>query len=146
MCRPGLQVYPMSQKKISPSLLKHDWHDEKIPWREEHLQIAAVQYLRRERILFRVGLEGAKRKPSEAGKLKALGLESGPPDIDMYFDGGRTAHVELKRAGGRVSEKQAQYHDELRRLGHDVYVVKAKTPAECVERIESIVAEYEGWV
>lgn len=48
---------------------------------------------------------GGKRSKAEAGKLKAMGVRAGWPDITILY-GGRLFCVELKADGGRLSPKQ----------------------------------------
>lgn len=57
----------------------------------------------------------------------------GWPDRLVLLPGGRMAWVELKRPrGGRVSAAQRVAHEELRRLGQQVFLVLSVGEAEAV--------------
>ena len=57
----------------------------------------------------------------------------GWPDRLVLLPGGRAAWVELKRPkGGRVSAAQRVAHEELRRLGQQVFLVLSKADVEAV--------------
>lgn len=119
-------------------LLKHPWALDEIPWTEDDLQMAIVQHLRKTGQPFAADFNAGKRNP---GRAKAMGLEAGEPDLRLYYDRGRTVFVELKRQKGVVSAAQKARHKMLRDLGHTVHVLRAKTPAEAVDKIATIIEE-----
>ena len=125
------------------ALLKYPWHSTNVRWSEADIQAAIVQTLRRERVPFEVGLDGVKMSKGQACKAKVQGMDRGKCDIKIYFEGGQTCQIELKKKGGRTSDAQDDWHEWLSRLGHDVRVLKCATPQEGVDRVMEIVEEYE---
>lgn len=126
-------------------LMKDDWSDESKAWLEDQLQIAIVQQLRRMRkeydFDFAASLEGVRMSKSQAGKAKLMGMESGEPDIRIYFNGGDCLLIELKADKGVVSKNQKDRHHVLGKLGFEVMVLKFKTPQEAKECIEQIIID-----
>jgi VRR-NUC domain len=59
---------------------------------------------------------GGYRKPIEAAILKGLGVVAGVPDV-IAIHNGRVFCVELKREGGRATDKQLECLDRLRQAG-----------------------------
>jgi hypothetical protein len=96
-------------------------------WLEDDIQAYIVQWLRRNDVLFRAGLEGMYTSKRTASKAKMLGMESGWPDIHIIEP---DFYVELKTMKGRLSDNQKEMHSKLRSLSKIVYVVKAKTPED----------------
>ena len=127
----------MPRKK--PSLMDRDrWSDPKAGWLEEHLQAAIVIWLRQNGFAFEVGMEGVRLSKSQRSKAKIQGMEPGRCDLKVLLPGGRTVHIELKRAGGRVSPDQKRWHDQLRGLGFEVHVVFASCPDNAVGEVSRI--------
>lgn len=56
----------------------------------------------------------------------------GWPDRIVPLENGEVLWVELKRPGGKVSALQAKVHNDLLRLGHEVYVIDSK---EGIDRV-----------
>lgn len=58
---------------------------------------------------------GGKRPKGEAGKLKAMGVKKGYPDIDLPLSHGawKGLAIELKSPTGRVSPDQQEWLDRL---------------------------------
>lgn len=114
-------------------------------WREKHLQEAVADFLER---LEAVGaltfnhspLEG-KRTKRAAVAMKRAGAKKGHPDLEVYLSQGRVVLIELK-CKGSVQPAQKERHDVLRKLGHDVRVVKAQTPGAAVDLVKSILRGY----
>ena len=70
---------------------------------------------------------GGGRSKAEAGRLKAEGVKAGVPDLFLPVsrDGYHGLFIELKRqAGGRVSDEQKEWIQELRDQGYRVEVCK----------------------
>jgi hypothetical protein len=64
------------------------------------------------------------RRSVVAGRrLRDEGMIAGAPDLICICPDGRTAWLEVKAPGGRVSERQAEFHALLQRLGHRIAVV-----------------------
>lgn len=88
---------------------------------EQAIQRAAVQYLRLmenlgELTFFHVP-NGGRRSKVEAGIFKGLGVRAGVPDLVLLFPGGRTAFIELKAEGGRLSTSQRAFRNTVEYLG-----------------------------
>lgn len=64
---------------------------------------------------------GELRAASVGGKLKALGVQPGWPDLLIVKDG-RLHGLELKAEGGRVSPAQLAAHATLRAAGAEIAV------------------------
>lgn len=60
---------------------------------------------------------GELRDPITAAKVKRMGAKPGWADFILVAPGGRMHALELKRAGGRLSEHQQQFRDDCMRLG-----------------------------
>lgn len=72
---------------------------------------------------------GGKRGKREAARLKAKGLKSGWPDIQIIYEG-RSINIELKAPSGTVSKVQRAMHERLTLAGALVYT------ARCIEEVE----------
>jgi len=69
-------------------------------------------------------IPNAGRRSVVAGRrLRDEGMIAGAPDLICICPNGRTAWLEVKAPGGRVSDRQAAFHAMLTRLGHRVAVV-----------------------
>jgi hypothetical protein len=64
-----------------------------------------------------------RRSPVTGRRLRTEGMIAGAPDLICICPDGRTAWLEVKAPGGRVSERQAEFHSLLTRLGHRIAVV-----------------------
>lgn len=51
----------------------------------------------------------------------------GAPDFTIFMPGGITLCVEVKARDGKVDPDQMAWHSEMRRLGHDVRIVRSMT-------------------
>lgn len=56
---------------------------------------------------------------------RATGRTLGEPDIICAADRGRTFYIELKTKTGKLSTDQQAVHAHLRKLGHEVFVVRS---------------------
>lgn len=140
-------------KSRSANLMKDKWTDDTIRWCEDDLQKAAVQKLMRledeYNFTFAAGLEGMKTTKSVAVRQKHMGMRAGEADLRLYFDGGRTVMVEMKRGtsggqrAGTLSDAQKKRHPELKKLGFEIIVIKPDTPSQAQSEIEEIVLKYE---
>lgn len=139
--------------KRKPSPVKFAWHKypaslESINWLESDIQSFIILKLRDHlcdhpnAFLFEGSLEGNKMTPRAASKAKALGMESGVPDIRVYLPNHRLISIELKRKSGTVSSEQKKRHKALEALGFPVYVVKAKSPADGWAQVYNILKGY----
>ncbi len=94
---------------------------------EEQFHISVVDYLQfaaRKDVLWWHCPNGGKRSKAAAGKLKAMGVKPGIPDLQFLFPDGTTAFIELKRQGvkgkvkaGRQSEDQIAFETFCAKAG-----------------------------
>lgn len=112
---------------------------------ELEMQIAAASYLwsleQRGLLTANHSAYEGERSEAERMKLASMGTKSGHPDLDVHLSGGRTAFFELKTKVGWVFPKQKNRHAVLRALGHKVYIIKARTPGDCINQIATILRE-----
>jgi hypothetical protein len=70
--------------------------------------------------------------------LKKKGSVTGWPDICIYwqnpdkFENVKLIFLEVKMEGGKLTEKQAELHKELKEEGHSVFVVHSVSEVEVV--------------
>jgi hypothetical protein len=91
------------------------------------------------RFTFAADMNAEKRGPKARALAVRTGMVSGEPDLRLYFIGGRLVVVENKVGNGPLSPAQKDRHALLRRLGFDVHVIRADTPAEAVRLLMEIV-------
>jgi hypothetical protein len=94
---------------------------------------------------FACGLEGVRLNHYQAKLAKAMGMQSGEPDLRLYFANARLVFIELKGDGGSLSADQKERIPILRGLGFIVHVVKAKTHEEAVAAVGAIVEREMQW-
>lgn len=104
---------------------------------EDDHQKHIVKELRRGGYLFRAGMEGVRLSVGVRSKMKALGMEPGLPDLEIYLNN-RLVMIELKRWRGVVSDAQKAVHKRLREYGYEVHVIKEKTPEDSWGKVCSI--------
>jgi len=109
---------------------------------EEQLQRSVVDllsvYANRGLLTFSHVPNGGWRKPTEAGRLKAMGTTPGVPDLLIWLPGGGHFQVELKAGSGKLSAAQIAWHATVTSLGHRVYVCRSINDVERVLRAESV--------
>ena len=71
------------------------------------------------------------------GRRIRLGT-SGTSDLKVYRMGGRTTHMEIKRAHGKLSSAQRVYRDAVTALGHEYVVVRSP------EDVEALIAKWNA--
>lgn len=101
---------------------------------EQAIQRAVVQYLGimenlGELTFFHVP-NGGLRPKAEGGKLKGLGVRAGVSDLVLMFPGGRTAFIELKAPGGRLSAAQKEFRNTAEFFGFPFAVCEDLTAVE----------------
>jgi hypothetical protein len=77
---------------------------------------------------------GGFRTAAEAGRLKAMGVKPGDPDIRLIYQG-KVYFIELKRVGGTVSVAQISRGIRLQRCGARVH--KAETLEQVQDALKS---------
>jgi hypothetical protein len=111
---------------------------------EEHLQRSVVTLLQiyenRGLLAFCHVGNGEWRHKATGGRLKAMGVRAGVPDLLIWADGGHCFGVELKAGTGKLSPAQTFWHATLETLGHQVYVVRSLDEMEAVLRAEGVPA------
>lgn len=60
----------------------------------------------------------SNRGAISGGKMKAEGVKSGVSDLVFMMPGGRTAFLEMKKEGGRLSDTQKAFRAICTLLGH----------------------------
>jgi len=87
---------------------------------EEQFQISLIEHLKwygNTDVLWWHCPNGGKRTKAAAGKLKAMGVRPGVPDLQFMFPDGRVAFLELKAQGGIVSDEQTVFLKYCERAG-----------------------------
>jgi len=79
---------------------------------------------------------GAKLGARQIWEMLAIGMKAGIPDHCIVFEG-KAYFLEVKTLKGRVSEAQAQMHEQLRSAGSKVEVVRS------VEEVERALLEWK---
>jgi hypothetical protein len=107
---------------------------------EEKFQVAVVEllqlYERRGCLVYAHIPNGLRRTKATGGRLKAMGVRPGVPDLVLWLPHGRLLMLELKWGKGEVSEAQAVFHRVMGRLGHCVVV--CYTLEEVEEALRSV--------
>lgn len=96
---------------------------------EDRLQAEIVKwwqetYPARRADLFHVPNE-AKRTPQEAGRMAAIGLMPGVPDLLLHVGDNRFVPIEVKAEGGRLSEAQKSIRKFWGERGTIIHVVRS---------------------
>lgn len=140
-------IFGRKPKSVSFAWHKFPPHLETIRWSEADIQSFIVLKLRDlaqdcPNFLFHADMGGMKTNIRTASKSKALGMERGVPDLFLFLPGGRLICIELKTAKGSVSAEQKARHKALSALGFQVYVIKAKSPAQGWSMVRGALKEY----
>jgi hypothetical protein len=111
---------------------------------EEQLQRSVVDLLQiyenRGLLAFCHVGNGEWRHKATGGRLKAMGVRAGVPDLLIWADGGHCFGVELKAGSSKLSPAQTFWHATVTALGHRVYVVQSLDGLEEVLRAEGVPA------
>lgn len=93
---------------------------------EEQEQLALVQWLTINNIIFYHIPNGGKRFYREGVKFKRLGVKAGVPDICIPLPRSpyHGLYIELKRHGGKLTEEQQRWLDNLNSLGYRAEMVE----------------------
>lgn len=111
---------------------------------ESDLQAAQVSALKGhkhygKRFTLAGDMGAGKRGPKAIADALRTGLESGEPDLRLYFQGGRLVSIENKAKRTPVSPDQIARHALLRQLGFEVHVIKSTTEDEATRAVLAIV-------
>jgi hypothetical protein len=104
--------------------------------REEDLHRAIVGMLvveMRAGVIFMHPANGGYRSKAEAGRLKAMGVVAGAPDLLVIVDG-RVHGLEIKTEKGRVSPAQKVMAERFAQAGAPFEVVRSVADARAVLR------------
>lgn len=108
---------------------------------EEALQRAVVQllaiYEARGLLAYAHCPNGERRDPVTGGRLKALGVRPGVPDLLLWMPGGHF-QIELKTAKGRLSADQGAWIGRMSAFGHRVHVCRTVDEVEAALRDEGV--------
>ena len=77
-------------------------------------------------LLYHVPIGGSRHK-AEAGRLRAVGVKAGVPDLCLPVarGGNHGLYIELKRQrGGRISEEQVRWIEELMKQGYSAAICR----------------------
>lgn len=58
-------------------------------------------------------------------RLKRIGLCPGFTDLIWLYSNNRSALFEVKSKGGKIEDSQKELHPKIRRLGHEVHIVRS---------------------
>jgi hypothetical protein len=82
---------------------------------EAKLQMALWQHiklLKPKNVIAYHAANGEHRSKRTAGRLKAMGVVPGVPDLSLVLADGRAAFMELKAIGGRLSPAQKAFEEQ----------------------------------
>ncbi|MFN8994958.1 MAG: VRR-NUC domain-containing protein [Pseudomonadota bacterium] len=96
---------------------------------ERAIQIAIKRRLALSGVVCHHSPNAGKRSVIAGRMLKAEGMITGWPDLTLVGPGGRVAFLEVKAEKGRTSAAQDDCLAMLRRMGHDVAVVRSQGDA-----------------
>lgn len=105
---------------------------------EEAIHRSLVRHLE---VLCRPGVvwwhtpNGERRDKATGGRLKAMGVKAGVPDLLLLREG-RLYGIELKREGGRTSKGQGAMLDQMSGAGAEVAVCMG---------LDAALAALKGW-
>lgn len=86
---------------------------------EEDLQRVIVQHLiltGSKDVIWYHCPNGEHRSKRTGGRLKAMGVRPGIPDLCFTLKSGQSAYLELKKPGGRLSKDQKAFADKCERM------------------------------
>ena len=115
------------------------WYIATMKRQEDHIQAQIVKwwhenYPARRADLFHVPNE-AKRTPQEAGRMAALGLMPGVPDLIVHLGYNHFVPIEVKAPAGKLSEAQKNMAKFWRERGTIIHVVRSVQEFEEIIRI-----------
>ena len=96
---------------------------------ERAIQIAIKRRLALSGVICQHSPNAGKRSAITGARLKQEGMITGWPDLTVVGPGGRIAFFEVKAEKGRTSDAQEECLSMLRRMGHDVAVVRSQDEA-----------------
>lgn len=120
-------------------ILNHQPCDPTVNWLESDHQIHVVQWLRRNGYCVAADQNGATNQ--RRSQRLAEGLQPGEPDLRIYLPNGRLMLIEMKRHKGKLSPQQVAHHERLESLGHHVFVIIERTPADSLKKVIDIVKQ-----
>jgi len=96
---------------------------------ERAIQIAIKRRLALSGVVCCASQNAEKRSAIRGRLLKQEGMITGWPDLTVVGPGGRIAFLEVKSAKGHTTDAQDDCLAMLRRMGHDVAVVRSQDDA-----------------
>jgi hypothetical protein len=94
---------------------------------ETPIHIAIVKEIRRRGLLLIHCPNEGYRTPSEASRLRAMGVSAGVPDLLIITN--PPIAMEVKTAKGRLTDRQLQWLEALQSVGWKCYVVRSLADA-----------------
>lgn len=107
---------------------------------EEQLQRAVINFLKvavtdADCVYFHVP-NGEYRSKATAGRLKAMGVRRGAPDLVFLLPGGQVGLIELKASRGRLTQHQVDFMEAACALGAEYVVARS---------VYDVVETLRGW-
>lgn len=105
---------------------------------EEQLQRSIASYLKiaaPKAMWFHVP-NGEHRSKATGGRLKAMGVRPGVPDLCFILRRGYAGFMELKAAGGKLSKPQAEF---------EAYCKDNLIPHAVVTSLDQAIEIFKGW-
>lgn len=100
---------------------------------EQSLHISSVAFMHRampQGVVFFHCPNGGKRTKAEAGLFRAFGVRAGVPDLLLIMPNGQAAFIEFKAPDGVLSDVQADFCEEVRRLRCAYAVIRSMEELE----------------
>ena len=105
---------------------------------EEAIQRAVAEFLRKatkaEEVVWWHVPNGGKRSKATAGRMKAMGVSRGVPDLHFMWSG-KFGVIEMKDATGDMSPDQKEFAKSTKAFGH--YFAECRTPEDVENTLRS---------
>ena len=108
------------------------------PWKEWCVQAYIVQELRKDGYLVHGDGNGLSLSPRGIAQKTVCGAQKGWPDLTILLPNGITLFIELK-VSAQISPEQNKLHSKISTLGHNISVVRAKTPHDGLQMVYDII-------
>lgn len=105
---------------------------------EEQLQRSIADYLRyaAPKAMWFAVPNGEHRSKATGGRLKAMGVRAGVPDLCFILKRGYAGFMELKVAGGKLSKPQEAFQ---------AYCEENQIPYALVTSLDGAIKVFKGW-
>lgn len=109
---------------------------------EERMQVECVNWLMlryRGKVIFHHSPNEAKRSEAMGGRLKAMGMRPGWPDLEILLPNGGVVFFEFKTKTGRQSTSQKSIQLLMQSIHHKYYI--CRSVEEFIRIVEPIIKE-----